>query len=169
MILRKERFNGIAGVNTLFNGLLENKEFCARDFSDLRMVIAGGMATHTAVAKRWKDVTGLPIIEGYGLTECSPVVSISPIDIAHARDGIHRQHRRAVAVDLGALHARRRPVGRYWRAGRTASARSPSDAGLLETPGGDRRSAGCPGLAVDWRYWRDGRAAISAWWTARRT
>ena len=46
MILRKERFNGIAGVNTLFNGLLENKEFCARDFSDLRMVIAGGMAFH---------------------------------------------------------------------------------------------------------------------------
>jgi long-chain acyl-CoA synthetase len=86
MILRKERFNGIAGVNTLFNGLLENKEFCARDFSDLRMVIAGGMATHTAVAKRWKAVTGLPIIEGYGLTECSPVVSISPIDISRMRE-----------------------------------------------------------------------------------
>ena len=86
MILRKERFNGIAGVNTLFNGLLENKEFCARDFSDLRLVIAGGMATHTAVAKRWKEVTGLPIIEGYGLTECSPVVSISPIDISRMRE-----------------------------------------------------------------------------------
>jgi len=86
MILRKERFNGIAGVNTLFNGLLENEAFCARDFSDLRMVIAGGMATHTAVAKRWKEVTGLPIIEGYGLTECSPVVSISPIDIARMRE-----------------------------------------------------------------------------------
>ncbi|KTC15760.1 long-chain fatty acid--CoA ligase [Pseudomonas marginalis ICMP 9505] len=86
MILRKERFNGIAGVNTLFNGLLENQQFCARDFSDLRMVIAGGMATHTVVAKRWKQVTGLPIIEGYGLTECSPVVSISPIDIARMRE-----------------------------------------------------------------------------------
>lgn len=86
MILRKERFNGIAGVNTLFNGLLENAEFRARDFSDLRLVIAGGMATHTAVTKRWKEVTGLPIIEGYGLTECSPVVSISPIDISRMRD-----------------------------------------------------------------------------------
>lgn len=86
MILRKERFNGIAGVNTLFNGLLENAEFRARDFSDLRLVIAGGMATHTAVAKRWKEVTGLPIIEGYGLTECSPVVSISPIDISRMRE-----------------------------------------------------------------------------------
>lgn len=86
MILRKERFNGIAGVNTLFNGLLENAEFRARDFSDLRLVIAGGMATHTAVAKHWKEVTGLPIIEGYGLTECSPVVSISPIDISRMRE-----------------------------------------------------------------------------------
>lgn len=86
MILRKERFNGIAGVNTLFNGLLENAEFRARGFSDLRLVIAGGMATHTAVAKRWKEVTGLPIIEGYGLTECSPVVSISPIDISRMRE-----------------------------------------------------------------------------------
>jgi len=87
MILRKEKFNGIVGVNTLFNGLLENAEFRGRDFSDLKLAIAGGMATHTAVARRWKEVTGVPIIEGYGLTECSPVVSISPIDIARMREG----------------------------------------------------------------------------------
>ncbi|MDD2055410.1 AMP-binding protein [Pseudomonas putida] len=87
MILRKERFNGIVGVNTLFNGLLENDEFRARDFSQLKLAIAGGMATHTAVAKRWQQVTGVPIIEGYGLTECSPVVSISPIDIKRMREG----------------------------------------------------------------------------------
>ncbi|WP_416773331.1 AMP-binding protein [Pseudomonas sp. RHF3.3-3] len=87
MILRKEKFNGIVGVNTLFNGLLENDEFRARDFSDLKLAIAGGMATHTAVARRWQEVTGVPIIEGYGLTECSPVVSISPIDIKRMREG----------------------------------------------------------------------------------
>lgn len=87
MILRKEKFSGIVGVNTLFNGLLENEEFRGRDFSDLKLAIAGGMATHTAVARRWKEVTGVPIIEGYGLTECSPVVSISPIDIARMREG----------------------------------------------------------------------------------
>ncbi|WP_248798622.1 AMP-binding protein [Pseudomonas sp. MWU13-2105] len=87
MILRKEKFSGIVGVNTLFNGLLENQAFRARDFSDLKLAIAGGMATHTAVARRWKEVTGVPIIEGYGLTECSPVVSISPIDIARMREG----------------------------------------------------------------------------------
>ncbi|MGY2282583.1 AMP-binding protein [Pseudomonas gingeri] len=87
MILRKEKFSGIVGVNTLFNGLLENEEFRGRDFSDLKLAIAGGMATHTAVARRWKEVTGVPIIEGYGLTECSPVVSISPIDIKRMREG----------------------------------------------------------------------------------
>jgi len=87
MILRKETFSGIVGVNTLFNGLLENEEFRGRDFSELKLAIAGGMATHTAVARRWKEVTGVPIIEGYGLTECSPVVSISPIDIARMREG----------------------------------------------------------------------------------
>ncbi|SEI19814.1 long-chain acyl-CoA synthetase [Pseudomonas asplenii] len=87
MILRKEKFSGIVGVNTLFNGLLENDEFRARDFSDLKLAIAGGMATHTAVARRWQEVTGVPIIEGYGLTECSPVVSISPIDIKRMREG----------------------------------------------------------------------------------
>ncbi|MFC3942849.1 long-chain fatty acid--CoA ligase [Pseudomonas gingeri NCPPB 3146 = LMG 5327] len=87
MILRKEKFSGIVGVNTLFNGLLENEEFRRRDFSDLKLAIAGGMATHTAVARRWKEVTGVPIIEGYGLTECSPVVSISPIDIKRMREG----------------------------------------------------------------------------------
>ncbi|NWA28296.1 AMP-binding protein [Pseudomonas gingeri] len=87
MILRKEKFSGIVGVNTLFNGLLDNAEFRGRDFSDLKLAIAGGMATHTAVARRWKEVTGVPIIEGYGLTECSPVVSISPIDIARMREG----------------------------------------------------------------------------------
>ncbi|WP_248802442.1 AMP-binding protein [Pseudomonas sp. MWU13-2100] len=87
MILRKERFSGIVGVNTLFNGLLEDADFRGRDFSDLKLAIAGGMATHTAVARRWKEVTGVPIIEGYGLTECSPVVCISPIDIARMREG----------------------------------------------------------------------------------
>ncbi|NWD53098.1 AMP-binding protein, partial [Pseudomonas gingeri] len=87
MILRKEKFSGIVGVNTLFNGLLENEAFRGRDFSDLKLAIAGGMATHTAVARRWKEVTGVPIIEGYGLTECSPVVSISPIDIKRMREG----------------------------------------------------------------------------------
>ncbi|MFX7858260.1 AMP-binding protein, partial [Acinetobacter baumannii] len=74
-ILRKERFSGIAGVNTLFNLLLEDPEFAKRDFSAMKITIGGGMAVQRAIAQRWKQVTGHTIVEGYGLTECSPVVS----------------------------------------------------------------------------------------------
>ncbi|MDM8357299.1 AMP-binding protein [Pandoraea communis] len=82
-IIRHETFTGVTGVNTLFNGLLENADFCARDFSRLKLSLAGGMATQRAIADRWKQVTGKPIIEGYGLTECSPIVTMNPVDIAH--------------------------------------------------------------------------------------
>ncbi|ANA33979.1 AMP-binding protein [Ralstonia mannitolilytica] len=80
-ILRKERFSGIAGVNTLFNALLEDPEFAKRDFSAMKVTIGGGMAVQRAIAERWKKVTGHTIVEGYGLTECSPVVSMNPPDI----------------------------------------------------------------------------------------
>lgn len=82
-IIRNETFTGVTGVNTLFNGLLENPDFRARDFSKLKLSLAGGMATQRAIAERWKQVTGKPIIEGYGLTECSPIVTMNPVDIAH--------------------------------------------------------------------------------------
>ncbi|VVD68107.1 long-chain fatty acid--CoA ligase [Pandoraea morbifera] len=82
-IIRNETFTGVTGVNTLFNGLLENADFCARDFSKLKLSLAGGMATQRAIAERWRQVTGKPIIEGYGLTECSPIVTMNPVDLAH--------------------------------------------------------------------------------------
>ncbi|WP_281719063.1 AMP-binding protein [Pandoraea apista] len=85
-IIRNETFTGVTGVNTLFNGLLENADFCARDFSRLKLSLAGGMATQRAIADRWKQVTGKPIIEGYGLTECSPIVTMNPVDLAHMDD-----------------------------------------------------------------------------------
>lgn len=81
-ILRKERFTGLAGVNTLFASLLDDPGFRGRDFSALRLTIAGGMATHSEVAARWETLTGKPLVEGYGLTECSPVVCIRPVDFA---------------------------------------------------------------------------------------
>ncbi len=80
-ILRRERFSGIAGVNTLFNALLEDPDFARRDFSAMKITIGGGMAVQRAVAQRWKQVTGHTIVEGYGLTECSPVVTMNPPDI----------------------------------------------------------------------------------------
>ncbi len=83
MIIKKESFEGIAGINTLFSSFLENAEFCARDFSKLKLVMAGGAATQREVAERWRKVTGKPICEGYGLTECSPIVSINVVDLDH--------------------------------------------------------------------------------------
>jgi long-chain acyl-CoA synthetase len=80
-VLRNERFTGLTGLNTLFTSLLNNEAFRARDFSDLRLTIAGGMATQRSVAEEWQAVTGAPVIEGYGLTECSPVVCIGYVDI----------------------------------------------------------------------------------------
>nr|WP_232301020.1 AMP-binding protein [Caldimonas taiwanensis] len=86
MVLRKERFNGMAGVSTLFNALLENEDFRRHDFSDFKLTIAGGMATPQAIAQRWQQVTGVPVIEGYGLTECSPIVTINPLDLSQPRN-----------------------------------------------------------------------------------
>jgi long-chain acyl-CoA synthetase len=86
MIIRHEKFTGITAVNTLYNAFLDNEEFRKRDFSNLKLAMAGGMATQKAVADRFKAVTGQPIIEGYGLTECSPIVSMNPVDLKHMQD-----------------------------------------------------------------------------------
>ncbi len=77
----KYPFTAISGVNTLFNGLLNTPGFAELDFSNLRLSVGGGMAVQRAVAERWKDVTDCDLLEGYGLTECSPVVSFVPYNI----------------------------------------------------------------------------------------
>ena len=74
-------FTVITGVNTLFNGLLNAKGFDELDFSHLKMTLGGGMAVQQAVAERWKRVTGVPLLEAYGLTETSPAVCINPMDL----------------------------------------------------------------------------------------
>jgi long-chain acyl-CoA synthetase len=80
-ILKGSRFTLFSGVNTLYNALASHPEIKDVNFSELRFAIAGGMATQAAVAKRWKEVTGRPIIEGYGLSETSPVASVNRTDI----------------------------------------------------------------------------------------
>ncbi len=70
----------MTGVNTLFNGLVNNEAFRALDFSNLRVTVGGGMAVQRAVAEKWQQLTGCPLSEGYGMTEASPVVSVNPID-----------------------------------------------------------------------------------------
>lgn len=78
--LKKYPFSVITGVNTLFNALLNQPEFLNIDFSTLKVATGGGMAIQKVVALKWHEVTGVPITEGYGLTETSPVLSCNAID-----------------------------------------------------------------------------------------
>ncbi len=78
--LKKHPITVFTGVNTLYNALLNNTEFQKLDFSTYKIAVAGAMALQKAVAERWKQVTGCTIVEGYGLTETSPVASCNPID-----------------------------------------------------------------------------------------
>ena len=70
----------MTGVNTLFNALVNDKDFKALDFSPLKITVGGGMAVQEAVAIQWKEMTGCQLTEGYGMTETSPVASVNPID-----------------------------------------------------------------------------------------
>ena len=78
--ISNQKFSIITGVNTLFNGLLNNSKFEDIDFSNLKVAFGGGMAVQDSVALKWEEITGCPLVEGYGLTETSPVVTINPLD-----------------------------------------------------------------------------------------
>ncbi|MEI6895662.1 MAG: long-chain-fatty-acid--CoA ligase FadD [Colwellia sp.] len=80
--LSKYPFTAITGVNTLFNGLLNTPGFSDLDFSKLKISLGGGMAVQRPVAEHWHRVTDTQLLEGYGLTECAPLVSISPYNLA---------------------------------------------------------------------------------------
>ena len=74
-----------SGVNTLFNALANEEWFQQNPPKSLKLSVAGGMALHGSVARRWKEVVGTPVVEGYGLTEAAPVVSFNPVD--RVKDG----------------------------------------------------------------------------------
>src|SRR5690606_37937549 len=80
-LLRGTRFSFMTGVNTLFNALLHTPGFAELDFSSLRVAMGGGMAVQREVAERWQKVTGVPIAQGYGLTEASPIVTGNPLNL----------------------------------------------------------------------------------------
>jgi long-chain acyl-CoA synthetase len=79
--LSKYRFTAFTGVNTLFVGLLNTPQFHELDFSALKLTLGGGAAVQKAVAQQWKQVTGKPLSEAYGLTETSPAASMNPLDL----------------------------------------------------------------------------------------
>ncbi|AIN18680.1 MULTISPECIES: long-chain-fatty-acid--CoA ligase FadD [Yersinia] len=81
--LSRYPFTAMTGVNTLFNALLNNEEFTQLDFSTLRLSVGGGMPVQKAVAEKWENLTGKHLLEGYGLTECSPLVTGNPYDLKH--------------------------------------------------------------------------------------
>jgi long-chain acyl-CoA synthetase len=76
--MAKYPFTVITGVNTLFNGLLNTPGFADLDFSRLKFALGGGAAVQRPVAERWQKATGLVLLEGYGLTECCPTVTVNP-------------------------------------------------------------------------------------------
>jgi len=79
--LSKYKVTVLPAVNTLYNALLNNPDFAKLDFSSYKLCNGGGMAVQKSVAERWLKVTGTPIIEGYGLSETSPVATANRIDI----------------------------------------------------------------------------------------
>ena len=79
-VLKNNRVTVMSGVNTLFNALIHNEEFKTIDFSTWKLVLGGGMATQKMVAQEWKAITGVPIIDAYGLTEASPGVCANPLN-----------------------------------------------------------------------------------------
>jgi long-chain acyl-CoA synthetase len=77
---RRNKISLMTGLNTLFNALLHHPDFGKCDFSGLKITVGGGMAIQKAVAEKWKEVTGCPLTEGYGMTESSPLISVNPLD-----------------------------------------------------------------------------------------
>ena len=78
--IREDGITATSGVNTLFNALVNRADFAELDFRPLRVTIGGGAAVQSEVARRWREITGRDLVEGYGLTEASPVVCINPIE-----------------------------------------------------------------------------------------
>ncbi|HHF7365511.1 TPA: AMP-binding protein [Legionella bozemanae] len=86
--IKKVRFSAITGVNTLFNGLLNQPKFKEVDFSNLKISLAGGMALQKSVALKWREVTKTPVLEAYGLTETSPAAIMNPMNLTEYNGSI---------------------------------------------------------------------------------
>jgi long-chain acyl-CoA synthetase len=81
-VFRKARCTVFTGVNTLYGGLLMQPKIAEVDFSSLRVAIGGGAAVLPTTSARWKALTGKDILEGYGLSETSPILTLNPMTTA---------------------------------------------------------------------------------------
>ncbi len=79
--LKKYPVSVFIGLNTLFNGLLNKPEFHKINFDTWRIALGGGTATQEAVAQKWFNATGIPVVDAYGLTEASPGVCVNPLNV----------------------------------------------------------------------------------------
>ena len=79
-VMKTHPFTLFTGVNTLFNALVNYKDFASVDFSSLKVSVGGGMAVQRSVAEKWQKITGCFLSEGYGMTESSPVATTNPLD-----------------------------------------------------------------------------------------
>ena len=87
-LLMRYRVVSLPTVNTMFNSLLNHPDIGKVDFSSLRLSVGGGAAIQRSVAERWQALTKAPLVEGYGLTECAPTVTVNPFDIPHFNGSI---------------------------------------------------------------------------------
>ncbi len=154
--MSKFRFTAFTGVNTLFNALVNNVEFAKLDFSALRITLGGGMAVQEAVAVKWRQVTGHPLIEAYGLTETSPAATINPLDLPAYNGSIGLPISSTEVIlrdDAGKEVALGEPR-------RDLRSRTAGDGRLLEPARRDRESARQGRLARDGRHRRHGRPRL---------
>ena len=136
---KRNKISLMTGLNTLFNALLHNEAFRQCDFTSLKITVGGGMAIQQAVAERWKEVTGCPLTEGYGMTESSPLISVNPLDgsgktgsiglpVSSTEIRIMDDDGREVAIgDIGEIQCRGPQVmkGYYNQPGETAKTVTP--------------------------------------------
>ena len=149
-------FTVITGVNTLFNALLNAPGIGEINARALKLAVGGGMAVQRAVAERWQEMFGVPLIEGYGLTETSPIVCANPLDSKEYTG----QHRAAAAfheVSIRDDDGQELPLGEV---GRDLRARAAGDERLLEQARGDGQGVHRRRLAAHRRHGLHGRARL---------
>ena len=154
--LKGVRFTVITGVNTLFNGLMNTSGFSDLDFSPMRISVGGGMAVQSAVAERWKAMTGIALLEGYGLTETSPCACMNPL---HIDDYTGTVGAPMASTECRVIDDSGNPLP-VDTPGELLRSWSPGDAGVLEPARGDRRRDRRRGLAAHRRRRPDGCARV---------